>query len=266
MNAERSMKKFFIGLTATVIAIIGIFTFVGCEKEETIFQENNNLQLASSFDNTLLNNNIDIATLSELSEMHTFMHVISQQLAAFAFNVESNDTFTNQVNEYCNNILNTDNQELINLYYAMLSQMIFPINELDISMDNNGTTLYCPDNCINQLSTAYNNLNSAISKTLPKFEEMSEELKMQILVQMFEQNLMDNGYIAKGPLEDERDDKIIRATIYYAITLSMGGIENPFIFAAATTVYCREIKAAWREYWAKGGTEPKGTLCKICDL
>ena len=38
------MKKFFIGLTATVIAITGIFTFVGCEKEET---KTDNPQLAT---------------------------------------------------------------------------------------------------------------------------------------------------------------------------------------------------------------------------
>ena len=30
------MKKFFIGLIAIVIAITGIFTFVGCEKEEAM--------------------------------------------------------------------------------------------------------------------------------------------------------------------------------------------------------------------------------------
>ena len=259
------MKKFIFGLSAIAIIITGIFTFAGCEKEEFVSQENNSLQLAFSHNDTLPGG-ISITALSNLPEMYDFMHVISQQLAAFTFNVESNDEFTDQINGICDNISNADSQEDINLYYSMLSQMVFPIDELNIITTDGDGIQYRPNNCIRQLSTAYDNLDSALNETLPAYEDMSEELKLQILAQMFEQNLINDGYVCGGPLEDERDDKIIRATIYYAITLSMGGLENPFIFAAATTVYCREIKAAWREYWEKGGTEPKGTLCKICDF
>ena len=261
------MKKFIFGLSAIAIIITGIFTFAGCEKEEFASQENNSLQLAFSHNDTLPDG-ISITALSNLPEMHDFMHVISQQLAAFTFNVESNDEFTDQVNEICDNISNADDQEDINLYYSMLSQMVFPIDELNIITTDGDGIQYRPNNCIRQLSTAYNNLDSALNETLPAYEEMSEELKLQILAQMFEQNLIDNGYICGGPLEDKRDFDLNTALIEYCAAIA-GAIctpyISPFLFVAATTIYCRKVLSIWRDYYDNGGTEPKGQSCKICE-
>ena len=258
------MKKYSLGLTATMVITFCIFTFTGCEKEEMSQNELRkqteelNICLATSVDD------YDISVLTALPEFDVYARHISNMFGGFTYNVESNDSFNIHVDNLCQNISESSDPDEISTNYSDLVQMIFPTEYLNVVTNNNEQISYCIN--ADSLALSYQNLISSINTIYPGFYEVSDEVKQQVMAKMIVEKFFEGNSVG-GPLEDKRDNDLATALIAYtaAILASITSPLFPFIFAASTTVYCRQVQSIWREYYANGGTEPKGTSCKICE-
>ncbi|MBP5450709.1 MAG: hypothetical protein J6Y16_00570 [Treponema sp.] len=258
------MKTLFSGLTATMVITFCIFTFTGCEKEEMSQNELRkqteelNICLATSVDD------YDISVLTALPEFDVYARHISNMFGGFTYNVESNDSFNIHVNNLCQNISGSSDPDEIITNYSDLVQMIFPTEYLYEVTNNNEQISYCIN--ADSLALSYQNLISSINTIYPGFYEVSDEVKQQVLAKMIVERFFEGNGVG-GPLEEKRDHDLAVALVEYSASI-VASLTSPFfplLFAAATYVYCSQVQSIWREYYANGGTEPKGTSCKICE-
>ena len=163
--------------------------------------------------------------------------------------------------------METSDSDVINSNYSNLVHMVFPTEYLDVT-NNDGVISYSVNtNSLNSLNDSYQNLISSINNIYPGFYDIPEEIKQQILAQMFMKRFFEDENNIGGHLEKERDEKIASALIAYTFEMSLCFTLpelTPIIFSLATAHLCMQIDLAWKEYYQKGGKEKK-KICKICE-
>ena len=258
------MKKLVLGLTATAVLTFGIFTFMGCEKEEISQTELTKQTTGQNICLATVAADYDISYLVTIPEFDRFAHHFSNMLGSFSYNIESNDTFNTQIINLCQNIMESSDPDVISSNYSEMVQMIFPTEYLNVVTNNNGQISFTINT--DSLNETYQNLIVSINNIYPGFYDIPEEIKQQILAKMIEKRFFEGNSI-NGPLEKERDEKIASALLAYTFEMAtcIGLPElTPIIFSLATLHLCLQIDLAWKEYYQKGGKEKK-KLCKICE-
>lgn len=189
------------------------------------------------------NTGVDLLNLYQETYISVFFDALQQHT-----NGINNGYITTLYLQDFNNVVQNaaSNNDTITLVeqYSVLGQDLYDIGSLDEETYAGQVYLFPTSNRKNMVINM-NTLKSSIASDYPNFTTLSDELQNQIIAEAIWLLQSEGGHMCYGPLEDERDRKLVAAeVIWYSamilcvpVGVASGGFFGVLCMGAASLVF-----------------------------